>query len=557
MTISSASPSSEAVSGQSPVRAGQIDNLTTLRFVAAFSIFLHHLSAFEVNAAQFMWNMNLGWTVSFFFVLSGFVLSYSYHGRLQSVRDAGPFIITRFFRLWPLHLVCGVAALLLFAPVLDPGKLYLFLTLQHAWLPSYDTGFFVNAVSWSISVELFFYIVFPFVLIAGTRTVVTLFVALYALVVAALLFVSAFPELLPFAPASETGWYAPGVTARSFFFFFPPVRLVEFLAGMVVFEVMRRRRLPDAVVPWAQLAAIVAIILYMMVHQGIVSGLTGLTSRLFAVSYGQYGMFPLFALVIYAFAHQSGPISRVLSFRPFVYLGEISFSFYLIHQIVIRFFARTLSWQTTNGALGASIIAFVVSVALSILLFTIVERPALNWAKTTVTRRLHSESDRTRRRTRWLPQVAVCAAAIVGLVVAGSAAIEVARPVPPVSAKAQELAGLTLDEAMAGLTQDENVRGYVDQLRVGDQVQISGWAVDDVAPEKPVSVVAYAGDKHIGAVVPGWPRADIPNLPTGALIAFTLTAAECPTGALLRVFAVTDDGRQAELKWWNLEASCP
>lgn len=106
------------------------------------------------------------------------------------------------------------------------------------------------------------------------------------------------------------------------------------------------------------------------------------------------------------------------------------------------------------------------------------------------------------------------------------------------------------------LTADKKIRGYVDRLRAGSG-QISGWAVDGTAPGTPVSFLIYADGQLLAAVRPAWWRADIPNVPEGSLIAFSLYAPECPKGAPLRVFAVTDDGRQNELQWWNLDSFCP
>jgi peptidoglycan/LPS O-acetylase OafA/YrhL len=57
-----------------------------------------------------------------------------------------------------------------------------------------------------------------------------------------------------------------------------------------------------------------------------------------------------FALIVYVFAHDAGPLSRGLASVPLVYLGEISFGVYMVHQLVIRLIFET-GFYSTLGAL--------------------------------------------------------------------------------------------------------------------------------------------------------------------------------------------------------------
>jgi peptidoglycan/LPS O-acetylase OafA/YrhL len=82
---------------------------------------------------------------------------------------------------------------------------------------------------------------------------------------------------------------------------------------------------------------------------------------------------PLFALLIYVFAFQAGILSRIFSHPWLVYLGEISFSIYMVHCIVMELYRR---WCTPQIHVVSGAIYFLVVFAISSLLFTVLEKPA-------------------------------------------------------------------------------------------------------------------------------------------------------------------------------------
>ena len=149
--------------------------LTSLRFVAAMMIVLLHAGLFF--GPLWPWLELVPATavqgVSFFFVLSGFILTHVY--KLKPWLGYGRFIATRVARLWPLHFF---ATLLLFLfvsggymtysgpGIFDRNFVLLFnLGLIQSSIPTTAYVFSWNTVSWSISTEYFFYLAFPFLLI--------------------------------------------------------------------------------------------------------------------------------------------------------------------------------------------------------------------------------------------------------------------------------------------------------------------------------------------------------------------------------------------------------
>lgn len=145
--------------------------LTFTRFIAAlFIIFYHFAGNLFPSDSDFVKvireNFSLG--VSYFYVLSGFVMILAY-GNKNRIEPKNYFI-NRLARLYPLHLfTLGLTIIVsLFVAInylgnykIDPTSFILNLTLLQAWFPKYSLTF--NVPSWSISVELFFYLVFPYI----------------------------------------------------------------------------------------------------------------------------------------------------------------------------------------------------------------------------------------------------------------------------------------------------------------------------------------------------------------------------------------------------------
>lgn len=103
--------------------------------------------------------------VSLFFLLSGFVLSYNYRGRLRSTASKLRFYEARFARIYPAYLLSLLLMLLVTRGAMYPGNLLGISTLfmVQSWYPGHpEFGGVWNMVCWTLSVEAFFYILMPF-----------------------------------------------------------------------------------------------------------------------------------------------------------------------------------------------------------------------------------------------------------------------------------------------------------------------------------------------------------------------------------------------------------
>ena len=141
-----------------------IRSFTGWRYIFAVAIFMHHYQIDGKSVLQAGGVIG----VTFFFILSGFLLAYGYKKRLMTREiSTSDFYKARAVKLYPLHILCFAAVFLLgirnFVTA-DLPKAVLNLFLLQSWVPSPDYYMSYNAVSWFLSDELFFYLMFPFVL---------------------------------------------------------------------------------------------------------------------------------------------------------------------------------------------------------------------------------------------------------------------------------------------------------------------------------------------------------------------------------------------------------
>ena len=359
-----------------PSRAPQLDALTGLRFLAAAAVFVSHTKGwFAIE------NFHPGpigsAAVGFFFVLSGFILSHVYRGASETT-SAGRFYLARFARIWPMHIAC--LALVCATPQLQAPPysaeqwvhfanhilLIQSWTLDAVWAQAW------NGPAWSLSAEAFFYLLFPLLAQRSNRT---LFLTMAALSVA-LLSAHCIADYAVLAdPTSAPRWKAA-------FSIFPLSRLPEFVAGMCTHAIWQR--LTQSTAPSVQkataieLGGICLIVILLLLwgsgqwgHGWAVGDSRPVSVE--ALSYGP-GFIPGFCLLIAACATGRGLVSRAFATPGIVYLGEISFAFYLVHTIALAI--ASASARDYPSAWTRPLLAgILMSLGAASLLFGLVETP--------------------------------------------------------------------------------------------------------------------------------------------------------------------------------------
>ena len=343
--------------------------LTGLRFLAAGMIFVYHLQGFAPSNSLAALAPGMFHGVSFFFVLSGFVLAHAYHGRNT---PPATFYRARIARIVPLHIACMVLLIALLplpaasgmplSPGLAAGAFALKLFLLDSWVPIRAATSSWNGVSWSISVELAFYAAFPWLSWAmARRPALTLGSA------------AALSAALP-ALAVVSGWpvYAPEadrLTLLQLGTFFPPVRAFEFVLGMAACLVWRRYVAPlsRSRQAWTALEVAICATLALWLVYALPPLLLNTQGPLY-VWLRASGSAWLFAPLLMILASGRGWIGRALASPVLVSLGQASFAFYLSQGLILRGLAF-------YGAPRSALAAFALSLALAYILHIGVETP--------------------------------------------------------------------------------------------------------------------------------------------------------------------------------------
>ncbi|MFF7368427.1 MULTISPECIES: acyltransferase family protein [Streptomyces] len=367
------------IRGGSRSTAARLPSLTGLRFVAAALVFAFHSSltnfplspfADEDVAHGYEWLFSkAGWIgVSFFFILSGFVLTWSSRGgdTLTS------FWRRRLLKIYPNHVVVWTLAMLLFAAQFTPPSAWLpNLFLIHSWFPQHDTFISVNLPSWSLCSELLFYLLFPFFLRLVRKIPVRQLWLWAGGMVAGMAGIQLVVQfLLPGSPQTPEQ-YPLSVVQWWFAYNFPPVRLFEFLLGMITARAVLAGR-------WIRLPL------------GAAGALVALSYAAAMAAPWLYGLYVVTAIplaLLIASVAQVDIAGRptVLRGRTAVWLGEISFGFYVIHYVVM-YVVRTMIMDEgrvgTPAGIGILAVIFLVSMAGGWLLFIGVERPVMRrWGR--------------------------------------------------------------------------------------------------------------------------------------------------------------------------------
>ncbi len=293
--------------------------LDSLRGICAILVALYHFHTMGVivNSALVLHSYIF---VDFFFVLSGFVIAASYGERLRHGFGVTRFMMLRAGRLLPLHLVV-LGAFLAFevaGTVLVPGlfrrapfsddfsipALIYAIFLVHIFVGPLENKW--NAPSWSIAAEFWTYLIFA----AARRYLGARIVTISLVLVAGSI------AFLIYGKSIGMSTVRGGALPRC---------LYGFGVGTLAFELFRRLREPTGwthvsggrpgVSTACEILAIATCVVLTMISPGLF-------------------VQPIFAATVILFAFERGRVSRMLRWKPFVFLGTLSYSIYMTHEFI-------------------------------------------------------------------------------------------------------------------------------------------------------------------------------------------------------------------------------
>lgn len=303
----------------------QVNALTATRGIAALLIVIFHygkdLPPFN-EYINFFLQANVA--VSYFFVLSGFVMFYSYRNRTVQFKS---FIIKRIARIVPVyylglllailsifidHYYYGGAAISSFLKgiILNAGFI-------QSYFPKYALS--INVPAWSLSVEMLFYLTFPlFLRLAQKNKKGFIFFAITFFIISQVAHHIMVKQLLPANIIPD---------AHSFVYYNPIFHLNQFLIGMLGVYVYDKFSKEHVSISSFMVFLSIIMLLYFPRSVSIHNGLLA----------------PLFLLLIVAISVKE---PKVLRTRVMIFLGEISYGMYIL-QVPIYYYLN--KWNEGNG----------------------------------------------------------------------------------------------------------------------------------------------------------------------------------------------------------------
>ncbi|WP_037034804.1 acyltransferase [Rahnella sp. WP5] len=365
------------MAGSQPITTGKLPpqiklpSLTGSRFWAALLVFLFHsslpsdLAPFSDPTIQHIFTVivgKAGWLgVSYFFILSGFIM-------VWSARDndtVGDFYLRRFAKIYPTHCLTWAIAFIIGAMSIYQYKIWSSnLLLLNTWVDDVHYFFVGNRPSWSLCIEAMFYLSFPF-LFRVIKTIPEKFdLAGLIIVTAASLLVQTYIYLWV-EPDKMMGAFP--ISQQHFWvsYIFPPSRIFEFLAGMFAARLLMNGRMLvlTKTASFTLLAATYIGSMYIP----------------YQFSMSVVFIIPVCLLIVSIAGDDLKYRNTLLNSKTSVWLGEISYSFYMVHFLVLFYFLNLTAGRKFSLPEGIALIAvaLVLSVSFASFLYKYFEVPVM------------------------------------------------------------------------------------------------------------------------------------------------------------------------------------
>lgn len=348
-----------------------INSLQSFRGIFAIFIFFHHYHFRDLNNI-FPAGGDCG--VAFFFILSGFVLCAGYQDRILERRITfKTFIHKRIIKLYPLHLLCFIWAWGLNRYSIPTGQSIQWLSnlfLIQSWIPKSSFYFSANAVGWCLSDIIFFYMAFPILIYLLNRYkrlsyVISFFVCLA--------WIGSCP-------------YIPSEYAHAIIYISPLTRLLDFTIGIILYQIFQYIQIKKLnIVNYIRTNFFISTTIEISIVLLLVLFLKAFNYLPEYWTLSSYWWVPCGLIILIFSIKLNGLTSKIITLKPILLFGNISFTFYMVHVLGMTTcniiltklqLPQTIEFNLMSVLIFDSILAIIIS--------KFIEKPVSNILKKTL-----------------------------------------------------------------------------------------------------------------------------------------------------------------------------
>jgi len=326
------------------------------RGIAALMVLTFHYAYFFALEDSFLNFLQTG--VDLFFVISGFVFAPLI---LSSNISIKPYLIRRFFRIYPLYLI----SLLLyygFAPD-DPQKIAFF--IDHLFflqtISSVQESMFFNGVTWTLPIEVEFYLLVPLLALLTVINRNTIYIVLILAILLKAILIITSTEILNINLSSIISFHLPGF-------------LLEFMVGIILYNIYMKYKNKQIAIKYHILIIIIAITFIYGLTLFLLSHESGeiTNANLLLKSYFRFWCSITYAILLFPFLIYLKKVNSF--FYPIcLFMGSISYGVYLFHLLI----PKVLNYLDYNltGFMGY-FTCLILTVILALIAYYLIENPA-------------------------------------------------------------------------------------------------------------------------------------------------------------------------------------
>lgn len=347
----------------------RVEQITFTRFIAAITIVIFHfgMPVFPFNTpllTNLFKHSNIG--VSYFFILSGFVMIIAYYKPSQEKISLKKYFLNRFSRIYPIFILAAFASIFcIYISDRHVGFFDIILNvfILQAWFPSHALT--INPPSWSLTVEFFFYAIFPFIYNhflnkeSWKKSIIPILLLwLLTQVVVSYLFFSPYYKGFP-------------SVSHNFIFYFPFFHINQFLVGSLTGLVFVKSHQKNKNYDLWLLIIIVLVSVFL------------LSDIPLCLNDGIMAIF--FVPFIFLLSKSNGLITKLFNKKIFVFLGEISYGIYILQMPFFIIFRYLLKSAGIHNKAVLFYSTFSALILFSGLIYVFYEVPLRNWIRRKLT----------------------------------------------------------------------------------------------------------------------------------------------------------------------------